>query len=164
MPSATYFNFKKFRELILININYIIWLWFFFFLFGRLVPFSCHQRQLQFLSVQPAHSPDHVKNGAGLESQSFSSPPQHERIPISHLSCSQKPRLPPQSALQDSLSSLSCSSSIVASAAQLLETGLQISPQSQSLPQAGLHIGTVLPSAKWQWFDPLLIIHSLVFV
>uniref|UniRef100_A0A9J8BSG3 non-specific serine/threonine protein kinase n=1 Tax=Cyprinus carpio carpio TaxID=630221 RepID=A0A9J8BSG3_CYPCA len=114
----------------------------------RLVPFSCHQRQLQFLSVQPAHSPDHVKNGAGLESQSFSSPPQHERIPISHLSCSQKPRLPPQSALQDSLSSLSCSSSIVASAAQLLETGLQISPQSQSLPQAGLHIGTVLPSAK----------------
>ncbi|XP_052403044.1 serine/threonine-protein kinase SIK1-like [Carassius gibelio] len=110
----------------------------------RLVPFSCHQRQLHFLSLQPAHSPDHMRNGTGLESQSFSSPPHHERIPIRHSSCSQKPQLPPH----DSLSSLSCSSSIVASAAQLLETGLQISPQYQSLPQAGLHIGTVLPSAK----------------
>ncbi|XP_016296737.1 serine/threonine-protein kinase SIK1-like [Sinocyclocheilus anshuiensis] len=103
-----------------------------------------NERQLQFLSVQCAHSPDHVKNDAGLESQSFSSPPQRERT---HLS-SQNPRLLPQSALQDSLSSLSCSSSIVASAAQLLETRLQISPQSQSLPQAELHIGTVLPSVK----------------
>uniref|UniRef100_A0A672SBL0 non-specific serine/threonine protein kinase n=1 Tax=Sinocyclocheilus grahami TaxID=75366 RepID=A0A672SBL0_SINGR len=87
-------------------------------------------------------NPPCFPKGAGLESQSFSSPPQHERT---HLS-SQNPRLPPQSALQDSLSSLSCSSSIMASAAQLLETQLQISPQSQSLPQAEL--GTVLPSVK----------------
>ncbi|XP_058635043.1 serine/threonine-protein kinase SIK1-like isoform X1 [Onychostoma macrolepis] len=114
----------------------------------RLVPFSCHQKQQQFLSVQPALSPDHVKRSAGLESQRFSSPGQHERNPISHSSFSQNPRFPPQSALQDSLSSLSCSSSIVASAAQLLESQLQISPQSQSLPQAGLHIDTVLPSVK----------------
>ncbi len=97
------------------------------------------------LSVQPAYSPDHVKRSAGLESQSFSSPGQHERNPISHLSLSQNPQLPPQSALQDSPSSLSCFSSIVASAAQLLESQLQISPQSQSLPQAGLHSDTVYP-------------------
>ncbi|XP_073699257.1 serine/threonine-protein kinase SIK1-like [Garra rufa] len=114
----------------------------------RLVPFSYHQRQQQFLSVLSAHSPDHVKDGAGLESQSFSSPPQHQRNPISPSSCSQNPQLSPQSALRDSLCSLSCSSSIVGSATQLLETQLQISPQSQSLPQAGLHIGTVLPSVK----------------
>ncbi|XP_043100236.1 serine/threonine-protein kinase SIK1-like isoform X2 [Puntigrus tetrazona] len=77
----------------------------------------------RFLSVQPAHS------SAG--------PPQYERIPISHSSC-----FPPHSAR---------SSSALASATQLLETRLQISPQSQPLPQAGLlHIGTVLTSVKRQ--------------
>ncbi|XP_050975785.1 serine/threonine-protein kinase SIK1 isoform X1 [Labeo rohita] len=114
----------------------------------RLVSSSCHQTRQQFLSVLSAHSPDHVKNDASLESQSISNPPQHQRNPISHSSCSLNPQLPPPSAFQDSLCSLSCSSSIVASAAELLETRLQISPQTQSLPHTGLHIGTVLPSVK----------------
>ncbi|KAK2908893.1 hypothetical protein Q8A67_004730 [Cirrhinus molitorella] len=94
----------------------------------RLFPSSCHQRQQQLLSVLSAHSSDHVKDGAGLESQSFSSPPQQQKKTISHSTCSLNFQLPPQSALQDSLCSLSCSSSNVASAAQLLETRLQISP------------------------------------
>ncbi|XP_067297635.1 serine/threonine-protein kinase SIK2-like [Pseudorasbora parva] len=98
----------------------------------RMVHFQCRQSQQQLLPVAST-SYVQLKKTAGLDSQSFFTsplPPQHRRNPISHQS--QNPLRPPQSAPRQSLFSLSSSSCIVEPSAKLLETRLQISPQSQS--------------------------------
>ncbi|KAK9981035.1 hypothetical protein ABG768_000604 [Culter alburnus] len=95
----------------------------------RMIPFQWHQSQQQLLPVAST-SYVQLKKKTGLDSQSFFTPPlppQHQRNPISHSACSQNPL--------HSQFSLSSSSSIVEPATKLLETRLQISPQSQSLPQ-----------------------------
>lgn len=109
-------------------------------LYFRMIPFHWHQSQQQLLPVAST-SYVQLKKKTGLDSQSFFTPPlppQHQRNPISHSTCSQNPR--------HSQFSLSSSSSIVEPATKLLETRLQISPQSQPLPQDGIHIGP--PSVK----------------
>ncbi|XP_051763080.1 serine/threonine-protein kinase SIK2-like [Ctenopharyngodon idella] len=106
----------------------------------RIVPFQYHQSLQQLLPVTST-SYVQLKKTTGLDSKSFFTPPlppQHQRNPISHSACSQNPR--------HSQFSLSSSSSIVEPATKLLETRLQISPQSQPLPQDGIHIGS--PSVK----------------
>lgn len=112
----------------------------------RMVPFQCHQSEQQLLPVASTSNIP-LKKNTGLDSQSFFTPPlppHYQRKPISLSDC----LLPPQSYPRHSQFSLSSSSSTVEPTAKLLETRLQISPQSQSLPQAGIYIGIVLPSVK----------------